>query len=546
MVPDLESASRFLGQATLGADYNDILEVSNAGITQWIDNQINAPIESDFYDKFVETYNEALVIIDNPEFNFPRHEFMMYTFYQKLMDENDALRQKMAFALSQIFVISPPNSILLGRGFGNSSYYDILYKGSFGNFRDILMNVTLHANMGVYLSHFSNGKEDLGLGTSPDENYAREIMQLFTIGLYQLNNDGTPKTDEYGELIPTYNIKDIQEMSRVFTGLAGDVRKDGLTPVFTHYFATFDLTLPMRMWEEYHDVTEKTLPDGTVLSGGQTGMKDINDVVDFLFNHPNTGPFIGKRLIQHFVTSNPSEDYVNRVATAFNANADGVKGDMATVIKAVLLDPEARDCNATNEIKTGRLKQPVERMINLYKAFNVQTPSGKFWFRDDLELLPTVEQSFLGAPTVFNFFTPFYAEQEFVAVNDMVSPEFEILNSTSGIHYINVLEDALKRRPFGNRTKPNSINTGLTINSTDQPYYNFSDELTIYNTLGLSALIDRIDLLLCHGQLTAGTKTIITNTINQFLSTVNNYDAQDVINDVIYFIMISPDYMIIK
>jgi len=546
LVGDLEAASRFLGQATLGSSYEDIVELSNIGITEWIDNQLVAPIESDFYDKFVEIYNEALVIIDNPEFNFPRYEFLSYTFYHKLMYENDALRQKLAFALSQIFVISPPNSILGGRGFANSSFYDVLYKGGFGNFRDLLMNVSLHPAMGVYLSHFSNAKEDLGLGTSPDENYAREIMQLFTIGLYELNNDGSLKTDENGDYIPTYDIKDIQNMSRVFTGLSGDIRKDGNVPLFTHYFSTFDLTLPMRMWDEYHDVTEKQLPDSSVLGSGRNGMQDINDVIDYLFYHPNIGPFIGKRLIQQFVKSNPSLEYVNRVASAFNSNANGVRGDMSAVIRAVLLDPEARNCSDINDLKTGRLKQPMERMINLYKAFDLSTPSGKYWFRDDLELQPTVEQSFLGAPTVFNFFTPFYAEQEFVAVNDMVSPEFQILNSTSGIHYLNVLENALKFRPFANRTKVNSINSGLTVNSSDIPFFNFDDEVSEYNSSGLSGLIDRIDLILCHGQLTAGTKTIIMNTINEYLTYMNTYDTQDVINDVIYFIMTSPDYMIIK
>lgn len=550
LVTDLEASSRFLGQATLGSNYEDIVNLSNIGITQWMDNQFATPIQTNFLAKFTEIFDETLTILNNPDFTFTRNEFLTYSFYQKLMDEDDALRQKLAFALSQIFVISPPNSSLNGRGLANSSYYDILYEGAFGNFRDMLFDITMSPSMGIYLSTFKNSKEDLGLGTSPDENYAREIMQLFTIGLFELNNDGSAKLDSNGDIIHTYDIKDIQELSRVFTGLSGDKRLDGNDPLFTQSFGAFDLTLPMKMWEEYHDVTQKDLLDGTVIPSGRVGLEDINDAVDFLFNHQNIGPFIGKRLIQHFVKSNPSPEYINRVTSAFNSNGDGVRGDMEAVIRAVLLDPEARDCAEINNPKAGRLKQPIERMVNLFKGFDLSTPSGKYWFRDELELLPKVEQSFLAAPTVFNFFTPFYAEKDFVATNNMVSPEFEILNSTSGIHYLNVLENALKNRAFGNRTKPNSVvpPSGLTVNSSDNPFYNFDDEVAAFNSGGLSALIDRIDLILCHGQLSPGTKNIITNTINQYMdpNNVSNYDTRDIINDVIYFTMISADYMIIK
>lgn len=545
LVSDVEAASRFLGQATLGFTYNDILGLANGGMTQWIDNQLSMQVTEDFYSQFLIIFNEmAPQLVTNS--TVQRDEFLTYTFYQKIMDDDDALRQKLAFALSQIFVISPPTSTLGNRGFATSTYYDLLYEGAFGNFRDLLFNVTMHPAMGLYLSHFKNAKEDLGLGTSPDENYAREIMQLFTIGLHELNNDGSIKTDQNGNLIPTYTNEEIQELSRIFTGLSGEERLDGIDPLFTHSFGAFDLTLPMKMYEEYHDVTEKTLLDGSTIMSGQNGLADINDAVDFLFNHPNVGPFIGTRLIQQFVTSNPSPSYINRVASAFNSNSEGVRGDMGAVIRAVLLDPEARDCSLIDDPKVGRLKQPIERMTNLFKGFNVSTPSGKYWFRDILELRPKVEQSFLAAPTVFNFFTPFFAEAEFVAPNDMVSPEFQILNSTSGIHYLNVLENALKIRPFGNRTTVNSIASGLTINPNDVPVYDFTSEIAEYTSNGLSGLIDRVDLILCHGQLSTGTKSIITNTINENIINVSGYDTTDIIIDVIYYIMLSPDYMIIK
>jgi len=544
-VTDFEAASRFLGQASFGSNYNDIITLANSGITQWIDNQLAMSVTENFHTKYVTIFNEIAPQL-GPNSTIELDEFLIYSFYQKIMNDEDALRQKMAFALSQIFVISPPTSTLGNRGFANSTYYDLLYEGAFGNYRDLLMNVTMSSAMGIYLSHFQNSKEDLGLGISPDENFAREIMQLFSIGLHELNNDGSLKVDQNGDIIPSYTNFEIQQMSKIFTGLSGNERLDGNPALFTFNFGVMDLTLPMKMYDEYHDVTEKNLLDGSTIMGGQSGMDDINTAIDFLFNHPNVGPFIGTRLIQQFVKSNPSPAYINRVASAFNSNTDGIRGDMSAVLRAVLLDPEARDCSLIDDPKAGRLKQPIERMTNLFLGFNLSTPSGKFWFRDVVELRPKVEQSFLAAPTVFNFFTPFYAEAEFVEPNDMVSPEFQILNSTSGIHYLNIIENALKNRPFGNRTAINTATNNLTINSNDQPAFDFTAEIAEYNNNGLSSLIDRIDLILCHGQLSTGSKAIVTNTINQNINNVIGYDTSDVINDVIYYIMLSPDYMIIN
>jgi len=544
-VTDFKAASRFLGQATFGSNYNDIITLANSGITQWIDNQLAMPVTENFYTKYITIFNEIAPQL-GPNSTIELDEFLIYSFYQKIMNDEDALRQKMAFALSQIFVISPPTSTLGNRGFANSIYYDLLYEGAFGNYRDLLMNVTMSSAMGIYLSHFQNSKEDLGLGISPDENFAREIMQLFSIGLHELNNDGSLKLDQNAEIIPSYTNFEIQQMSRIFTGLSGNERLDGNPALFTFNFGVMDLTLPMKMYDEYHDVTEKNLLDGSIIMGGQSGMDDINTAIDFLFNHPNVGPFIGTRLIQQFVKSNPSPAYINRVASAFNSNTNGIRGDMSAVLRAVLLDPEARDCSLIDDPKAGRLKQPIERMTNLFLGFNLSTPSGKFWFRDVVELRPKVEQSFLAAPTVFNFFTPFYAEAEFVEPNDMVSPEFQILNSTSGIHYLNIIENALKNRPFGNRTAINTATNNLTINSNDQPAFNFTAEIAEYNNNGLSSLIDRIDLILCHGQLSSGTKAIVTDAINQNINNAIGYDTGDIINDVIYYIMLSPDYMIIN
>ena len=204
--------------------------------------------------------------------------------------------------------------------------------------------------------------------------------------------------------------------------------------LFNRNLNHYDMRVPMIMWEDRHEQGEKVMIDGSVIPAGQDGMQDINDALDVLFNHPNVGPFIGTRLIQQLVKSNPTPAYVNRVAMAFNDNGQGVRGDMKAVFEAILTDPEARDCSWIENEKTGKLRQPLERFITLLRAFDLDSPSGKLWFADFNTLYDKQEQVFMGSPTVFNFFSPFYAEDNYVAPNGMVSPEFEILHSVTSIH----------------------------------------------------------------------------------------------------------------
>jgi len=371
--PDLAGASRFLAQSSLGANYEEIEYVSTIGIESWIEEQMNmefVPYLQKYKDLYQEILDHISTIHTDPEI-FKSREFLSFAFYTAALTDDDVLRNKAAFSLLQIFVVANTNNRVNRRGYGQSSYYDILYDGAFGNFRDLLDNVTLHPMMGYYLSHFNNIKGNPELGTLPDENYAREIMQLFTIGLYELNIDGTYKLDENGDLIPTYDITDIQELAKVFTGLSGgawDIEEfpasEGVPVQPLRALARYDMTVPMVMYEEFHETGPKVMIDGTVLPTNQPGMKDIQDALDVLFNHPNVGPFIALRLIQHLVKSNPSPQYIERVATAFNNNGEGVRGDMRAVFRAVLLDPEARDCSWLDDAKNGRLRQPIERVVN--------------------------------------------------------------------------------------------------------------------------------------------------------------------------------------
>ena len=407
--------------------------------------------------------------------------------------------------------------------------------------------------MGVYLSHMQNEKADSLAGVFPDENYAREIMQLFTIGLFDLNIDGTLKLDPHGHAIPTYDIEDVQEMARVFTGLSGSAYDPtsvfyelNLPLKFNAPGNQYDFTAPMIMWDEYHDQDQKVLITGDTLPAGQTGNQDLHDVLDMLFNHSNTGPFIAKRMIQHLVKSNPSPSYVKRVALAFEDNGLGVRGDMKAIVIAILTDPEAIECDWIVDNTQGKLIQPLERFINLFLAFDLKTPSGKYYFRDIEQFDDKIEQSFLNASSVFNFFTPFFSESKYVGPSELVSPEFQIFHSISSIHYLNLIENSLKRQPFNNYSVVHATTGLLSNNAQDRPILDLSEELDIYNNQGIEALLERLNLILCRGQMSQTTMDLIAGTILSYQDNEEDYTGERALDDTLYFVMASPDYIIQK
>ena len=317
--------------------------------------------------------------------------------FQAALLSQDQLRQRMAWALAQIFVIGQVGSNKNGYPIQWLNFYDILVRNAFGNYRDVLQEVTQNAKMGYYLTYLNNQKASGN--RLPDENYAREVMQLFTVGLWHLNMDGTLKLDANQEPIPTYDNVDITELAKVFTGLQYAYNKPE--------YDTPNRVDPMIVRNENrHDRTEKTMLDGTVLSAGVNAIPEITAALDVLFNHPNVPPFISFRLIQRLVSSNPSAEYVERVARVFADNGEGVRGDLNAVVKAILLDPEARDAGYMINNGRGKLQEPLLRFTHLCRAFKLKSNEANgniLWFTSYED---EFGQSPYRSPSVFNFYLP--------------------------------------------------------------------------------------------------------------------------------------------
>lgn len=534
--PQMEAA-RFLSQATLGADMATIQLVAKEGIEAWIDDQQAKPFNP-MLDRMNQVWAEVIEWYlvnggDPEEINYrPSWTIFNYTWWENHMKSDDLLRQKVALALSEIFVISF-DSNLNGFGDGLSDYYDVLYKNSFGNFEDLLYDVSVHPCMGYFLSHLNNPREIPQENIHPDENYAREIMQLFTVGLYELNPDGTRKTDDQGQWIPTYDQTDIKELAKVFTGLGvGDVVDNEWTdqPYFGLDIYIADMTVPMIMYPEWHQPGPKTLLNGYVIPEGQTGLKDIKDAVHQLFLHPNVGPFIGKQLIQRLVTSNPSPEYVARISAVFADNGAGTRGDLAAVVKAILMDPEARTCAASENESFGKLREPFARYTHFTKAIPVEQAYGRYWnvaygFYEATNQMP------LASRTVFNFFLPDFQPIGPIADNGLVGPEFQIHNSRTSVEYINQVNDWAVWGYIMDDWEDNN------------PYVTYIIDDLLPLARDPEVLVNRLDMLFTYGNLSEHTRQLIKDAITPIIN--GNY-RWDRVRLALYLIAISPDYAIMK
>ncbi len=434
-----QEAFRFLRQATFGPVEGDVARVQQLGYEAWIDEQLTIPTSLQL------PYMDSL---PEPDDLFEGQTNRIDAWFRNVITRNDQLRQRMAFALSQIMVVSQ-NSVLVRTPRGLADYYDLLSRRAFGNFRDLMQSVTLHPAMGVYLSMLGNEKPNEALNIRPDENFARELMQLFTIGLVELNTDGTLKTDNNGDPIPTYNQTLIESFAHVYTGWTYANSASFQDP-------SFIFTQPMQAYPDFHDTGEKVLFDGVTLPAGQTAEEDLDDALDLIVDHPNVAPFISRRLIQRFVTANPSPEYIARVSSVFNDDGQAVRGNLFAVVKAILLDPEAR--NEPSGELSGKLTEPLLRLTALWRAYNASAANNRYLFA-----VPEFffAQAPLRTPSVFSFFIPDFAPVGEIKTLGLVSPEMQITNETTVVSTNNYLAFAIYLR---NSSTPDLDEEAIFIN----------------------------------------------------------------------------------
>ena len=427
--------------------------------------------------------------------------------FEAAINAEDQLRQRVAWALSQYFVVGEPGSNHPNTTERYLNFYDIFVRKAFGNFRDILSEVTWSPHMGYYLSYIENKKANSSQGTFPDENFAREVMQLFTIGLWELNEDGTLELDNEGNAIPTYDNNDIAEFAKVFTGLRRPFDRANIEIFFGNYID------PMRIQSNRHDFSVKTLLDDSTLgpfNQSQQGVRDdIEGLLDHLFNHKNMPPFFAKFLIQRMTVSNPSPNYIFAVADAFktglyNGSGSGNRGDMTSTVKAVLLHPEAREKILSFDPSHGKLREPLIRLMHLSRAFNLTSLRTYDWIYF-VGLEDTILQSPYESPTVFNYYRPDYSPNGSIGDIQLNAPEFQINNDVSALHLANAFNTLINHGIVG----------GDFGNIGSKPYVgaelDFSYEISLSHNDQL--LLDHLDLILCGGKLNPDIKQTIADAL---------------------------------
>ncbi|MEN9867142.1 MAG: hypothetical protein RL748_2732 [Pseudomonadota bacterium] len=500
-------AARFLGQAAFGGNDQAIAALQAKGCSAWLEAQFVAASDASHWDWLIAK-----------GFNGPTHinsqNGIDASLWRKLMSSPDVLRQRIALALSEIFVTSLQGITGQWRAFAAAGYMDMLAAQAFGNFRTLIEAVSLSPAMGVYLGTRGNQKESITTGRQPDENYAREVMQLFTIGLYQLNPDGSQKKGSNGKPLETYTLDTVAQLARVFTGW--DFNKP-VKDVPDHWRRNMVIN-PAR-----HSTASKSFLGVTIPTGTNDGVGELKIALDTLFNHPNLPPFFCKQLIQRLVTSNPSGAYVQRVAQVFKANVAGVRGDMKAVIRAILLDSEARQV-PTSSI-AGKLREPMLRYVQWARTFKATSTSGNWALGNTLDPDSRLGQSPMRSPSVFNFFRPGFVPGSGL-VNDpnIVVPELQISTESTVVGYANFMQSV--------------INGTFSDLKPD-----YSAELAIASDA--AALVKRINTLLAAGQISSANLAGIQAAVN----TINASTDTGKLNRVkasIMLVMCAPEYIVQK
>lgn len=505
--PTATEAARFLAQATLGASKADITALQSSSYAAWINAQFALPPSLGHYDWLVangfgaEANRNSTAGLDN-------------TLWRKFIEGPDLLRQRVVLALSEICVVSVLGVEADWRQFGVACYLDILEANAFGNYRTLLGEISTSPAMGFYLTFRGNTRANPTTGSVPDENYARELMQLFTIGLVELNANGTPRLVG-GAPVESYNQADVSGLARVFTGW--DLNLAGYTAPYPH--AAW--RRPMVQTAAGHESGSKVFL-GTTIPAGTNGVDSLRIALDTLFNHPNLPPFVGRQLIQRLVTSNPSPAYVARVAAAFANNGAGVRGDMRATIRAILLDDEARSASVAAGSAFGKLREPVVRFLNWARAFGATSTSGTYTIGDLSNPANRLGQSPMRAGSVFNFFRPGYVPPNSPIANQGLSgPEFQIITESSVAGYVNYMQ-------------------AVVANGAGDVRGNYTAFLAL--ATDSAALLAEINLVLAAGQVSAATLA----TLKTALDTINaSSDAgkRNRVHAATVLVLASPEYI---
>jgi len=541
-------AARLLTQASFGISHASMAAISkHATLESWIDEQMALPATLQL---------PRVQDFGNNSFRAPRH----YVWWDTAVMADDQLRQRVAFALSEIFVVSDVDYTLSNAQHGMVSFYDMLAGHAFGNFRELLEDVTLHPVMGIYLSMVRNEKANIKQNIRPDENYAREIMQLFTIGLYKLDAGGTPVP--VGNPAPAYTQKDVEEYARVFTGWNFADSPEWQSTDLTSY----DKITPMVPQEQFHDNGRKQLLGGVVAPAGLSAREDLELALDSLFNHPNVGPFIAKALIQRLVSSNPSKAYVTRVAAVFNNNGQGVRGDMGAMVKTVLLDPEARLRYDT--VVSGKFKEPLLRATHILRALNaVPGASADNQYHLYSSTSDTVSdlygQAVQSAASVFNFFSPGFRSsttQPGDPSSPLVAPELQILSealvSAANNDLHSLIYNAHNRADHKSRAAMINLDAPILILRKGRDVYlEHMNMLLMSGTMSSdmqAVLADYINETVAANRVamptdeqnSVGMLAMSDDDIDQQLAEIDESVMETIVLDSIFMVLASPEFLV--
>lgn len=536
-------AARFLQQAQFSSTRAEIADVLQASPAKWLARQFETAMGQTGWD-WLEMRGYGQMDTNRYYATTYQTEFMLWN---QLMSGPDAMRKRMALALSELFVVSLDAPTFNWKGHAFAHYWDTLAKNAFGNFRQLLEEVTLHPAMGFYLNTKGNQKENASTGQIPDENYAREVMQLFTIGLHELNPDGSEKRDANAKPIETYTSSDVASLARVLTGYDFD-RSDGARITVTGLTATVEsrdfARKPMSFEAGKHSNLTGTLL-GVTIPANTPGPEALKTALDTLFNHANAGPFFARQMIQRLVTSNPGANYVARVAAKFDNNGSGVRGDLRTVWTAILLDPDARAARGIEELRFGRLREPMLRLIQWGRSFGVTSAAGSWKLFNTSNPATQLGQSPLRAPSVFNFFRPgFVPPNTVMAAVQAPAPEFQLVNEITVGGYLNYMQGVIRNGILCPKPDVPEAATGSGINLPDVKAA-YTDELLLTSN---SALVTHLGLVLCGGGLSSAAQTLIVEALNARLVTPASSDAAklDRVAAAVLLVMASADYLIQK